>query len=65
MRLLCLYTANVEFSFPSKSYLHFDEVAMGSPLGPILADLFMAELEEKIAMNINDVIFYHGYVDIY
>ena len=26
----------------------FDGIAMGSPLGPVLADAFMVELENKI-----------------
>ena len=35
----------VEFSFDGKMYKQIDGVAMGSPLGPILANIFVGYLE--------------------
>ncbi len=39
---------NVTFRFLNKTYVQCDGVAMGSPLGPILADIFMNNLENKL-----------------
>ena len=36
---------------------------MGSPLGPVLADIFMAHLEQMAANTITRVSFYKRYVD--
>ena len=38
-------TMNVQFQFNNKYYRQIDGVTMGSPLGPLLADVFMAKLE--------------------
>ena len=43
--LLYLWTKHVHFSYGGRIYIQVDGVAMGSPLGPILANIFMAELE--------------------
>ena len=37
--LLILSTKNVHFTFGSKTFVQSDGVAMGSPLGPALADI--------------------------
>ena len=39
--LLYLCTKNVHFTFNNKIYIQNDGVAMGSPLGPVLANIFM------------------------
>jgi hypothetical protein len=36
---------NVPFIFMKENYIQCDGVAMGFPLGPILADIFMSNLE--------------------
>ena len=43
--LILLCTENVQFSFNNQLYFQKDGVAMGSPLGPILADIFMGFFE--------------------
>ena len=46
--LLLLYTKNVHFTFNGQIYIQIDGVAMGSPLAPLLADIFMIELERSL-----------------
>ena len=46
--LLLLCSKNVHFSYNGDIYTQTDGVAMGSPLGPVLAGIFMAELERTI-----------------
>ena len=46
--LLYLCTKNVNFSFDNSIYNQSDGVAMGSPLGPILANMFVVELERSV-----------------
>ena len=44
-KLLYLCTKHVHFSHGGKVCIQLDGVAMGSPLGPVLANIFMTELE--------------------
>ena len=46
--LLLLCTKNVHFTFNNKIYQQCDGVAMGSPLGPVIAGIFMVELEKSL-----------------
>ena len=39
-RLILKCTMNVPFQFDNEVYVQQDGVAMGSPLGPLLADIF-------------------------
>ena len=41
-------TSSVEFSFNNTMYKQTDGVAMGSSLGPALADIFVGYYEEKL-----------------
>ena len=65
-RLLELATMECTFLFNGKLYKQIDGVAMGSPLGPALANIFMANFE-KIWLNACPVEFkprfYRRYVD--
>ena len=46
--LLSLCTKNVHFTFGNNIYQQKDGVAMGSPLGPVLAGIFMVHLERTL-----------------
>ena len=48
VRLMRLATEEVEFSFNNTLYRQIDGIAMGSPLGPTLANIFMGYLEYRI-----------------
>jgi len=43
-----LATFSVEVSFNDNMLWQIDDVAMGSPLGPALANLFVGHQEEKL-----------------
>ena len=47
-KLLELCTKEMHFQFNGKLYIQIDGVAMGSPLGPVLANIFMVELERSL-----------------
>ena len=62
--LLYLFTKNVHFSFSSEIYMQNDGVAMGFPLGPVLANIFIIELEKTIMPSFSDKIkLWKRYVD--
>ncbi|CAI2738924.1 unnamed protein product [Dicrocoelium dendriticum] len=60
---LLLCTENVDFHFRNTPYRQIDGVAMGSPLGPVLADFFMLMVERSISTEIAQVPYYKRYVD--
>ena len=63
-QLLKLCTSNVQFTFNGEIYRQKDGIAMGSPLGPILADIFMSKLENTILEDkIGQLTAYSRYVD--
>ena len=45
-------TMNVEFLFNKQFYRQTDGVAMVSPLGPFLADMFMSKLENVVLKDL-------------
>ena len=55
--LLNLYTKNVHFKFNNKIYIQDDGAAMGSPLGPVLATVFMYELETALIPILSSKLF--------
>ena len=62
--LLLRCTLNVQFLFDGKLYRQIDGVAMGSPLGPLLADIFLSILEkEHLDNTIQQLSLYRRYVD--
>ena len=52
--LLLNCTFNIEFKFNGKLYRQIDGVAMGSLLGPMLADIFLGKLETQPVKNYID-----------
>ena len=65
-KMLNLATCNNAFTYEGKLYNQVDGVAMGSPLGPVFADIFMG-FNEKIWLSECPVdfkpLFYRRYVD--
>ena len=51
--LLLLCTKHVQFIFNGDIYIPSDGVVMGSPLGLLLANVFMCSLEESIVPHFN------------
>ena len=51
--LLAFATKRSHFIFNGQYYDQIDSVAMGSPLGPVLANIFMCYFEEKWVLNNN------------
>ena len=54
------------FIFNNKIYEQKDDVSMSSPLGPVWANIIMAELEQKVIKKFVDngtIIFYERYVN--
>ena len=52
--LLILSTNNIYFSFNGNICIQCNGVAMGSPLGPVLAGIFMVELQQPIVRKLSE-----------
>ena len=63
IKLLTLATKHQLFQFNGDLYEQVDGVAMGSPLGPLMADAFMCSLDEKLSKSNKLPSFYNRYVD--
>ena len=55
-KLLTLCSKNVHFSVNNDIYTQIDGVAMGSPLGPVVANIFMVELETTLVPKLEDLV---------
>ena len=63
-KMLMLCTKNVHFTFNEEAFKETDGLAMGSPLSPVLADVFMVELENDIVPVLREYLsFWKRYVD--
>ena len=61
--LLSKATQKVQFSFNGIMYEQIDGVAMGSPLGPVLANIFVGIQEENLFSMTSKPLLYYRYVD--
>ena len=62
--LLLFATEKSHFVFDGQYYDQIDSVAMASPLGPVLANIFMCDFQEKWVMkDINQLTIWFRYVD--
>ena len=62
--LLYLFTKYSHFTLDNKSYIQVDGVPMDSPLGPVLANILMVELERNLIPTLsNDIPLWKRYVD--
>ena len=62
-RKLLNFATSGEFLYRSSLFKQIDGVAMGSPLGPTLANLFMAHIERNVLCVDNSPLLYVRYVD--
>ena len=63
-KLLEICTKDMHFSFNSEIYRQVDGVAMGSPLGPVIANIFMVELEKTLVPQLDGIVgLWYRYVD--
>ena len=53
-KLVTICTKNKHFSFNNDIYIQIDGVAKTSPFGPVIANIFMVELESVLVPKLND-----------
>ena len=63
IELMQMVTSGVEFNFNNTIYQQTDGIAVGSPLGPVLADIFVGYEENKLFNFSVKPLFYKRYVD--
>ena len=63
VELMEMATSSVEFSFNDIMHRQIDGVAMGSPLGPALANIFVGYYESKLFQTTSKPEMYHRYMD--
>ena len=61
--LMKIVTSSIEFSFNNCMYRQIDGVAMGSSLGPTLANIFVGFYKSKLFDKISKPQIYYRYVD--
>ena len=63
VELMQTATSSVEFSFNNIMHRQIDGVAMGSPIGPSLANIFVGYYEALLFKRVNKPLMYYQYVD--
>ena len=63
VELMQLATSSVEFSFNNNMHRQIGSVAMGSPLGPALANIFVGYQETKLFNIAKRPLVYFRYID--
>ena len=64
MKELLICTKKIHFTFDNVIKVQNDGVAMGSPLGSVLSDIFMIELETSLLPGLTDYLqYWKGYID--
>jgi len=63
VELLQVATKNQLFQFDGRLYEQVESVAMGSPLGPLVANAFLCSIEEQLEQESKLASFYRRYVD--
>ena len=63
IELLRIATKNQLFQFEGNLYEQVEGVAMGSPLGPLMANAFMCNIEKQLETKNKMPAFYKRYVD--
>ena len=63
VELMEMATSSVEFSFNDIMHRQIDGVAMGSPLGPALANIFVGYYESKLFQTTSKPEMYYRYMD--
>ena len=59
-----MHKKQLHFRFNGETFTQIDGVVMGSPLGPLLANIFMISLEKKVLPNVSNYLCYwKRYVD--
>lgn len=61
--MLTLCSQGIIFTAKGKAFVQKDGVAMGSPLGPLLANIYMCHLEEKLKSCPIKIHYYKRYMD--
>ena len=56
--LLLLCTKSVHLEFNGETFQQLDGVAMGSPLGPVIAGIFMVELENTLVSRLKNYLLF-------
>ena len=61
---ITMHKKQLHFRFNRETFTQIDEVVMGSPLGPLLANIFMISLEEEVRPKLSNYLCYwKRYVD--
>ena len=63
VKLMEMATSSVEFSFNDIMHRQIDGVAMRSPLGPALANIFVGNYEPKLFQTTSKPEMYYSYMD--